>query len=127
MFICEELVMPTTADLTSADPMVRYEAKLDQVDYTRLAANLQARGGIRVTIAGMAHMNFTDLPLRSPLRRLSEGGKIDARRAQEIIQTYVIEFFSRYLVSERPPALDSPLPQLPEVRVQSWPAPQASP
>ena len=126
MFICEELAMPTTADLTSADPAVRYEARLDQVDYSKLAANLQARGGIRVTIAGMAHMNFTDFPLRSPLRRLSSGGKIDARRAQKIIQTYVIEFFSRYLVSERPPALDSPWPQLPEVRVQSWPAPPVS-
>jgi ATP-dependent RNA helicase DDX6/DHH1 len=39
----------------------------------------------------------------------------------------VIEFFSRYLASARPPALDSPLPQFPEVRVQSWPAPQGLP
>jgi hypothetical protein len=106
--------------------MIRYEARLDQVDYSRLAANLRARGGIRVTIAGMAHMNFTDFPLRSPLRRLSGSGTIDARRAQKIIHTYVIEFFSRYLVSGRPPALDSPMPQFPEVRVQSWPAPKAS-
>jgi dienelactone hydrolase len=127
MFICEELAMPTAADLTSADPMIRYEAQLDQVDYSQLSANLQARGGIRVTIAGMAHMNFTDFPLRSPLRRLSEGGTIDPRRAQKIIQTYVIEFFSRYLVSGQPPALDAPLPQFPEVRVQSWRAPPPSP
>jgi dienelactone hydrolase len=127
MFICEELAMPTAADLTSANPMIRYEAQLDQVDYSRLAANLQARGGVRVTIADMAHMNFTDFPLRSPLRRLSQGGKIDPRRAQEIIQTYVIEFFSRYLISAQPPALDSPWPQLPQVRVQSWPAAKAAP
>jgi dienelactone hydrolase len=126
MFICEELQMPTAAAASSADPMTRYEARLDQVDYSQLAANLQALGGIRVTIAGMAHMNFTDFPLRSPLRRLSFGGAIDPRRAQQIIQTYVIEFFSRYLDSERPPALDSPLPQFPEVRVQSWPAPKSS-
>jgi dienelactone hydrolase len=127
LFLCEELVMPTAADLTSADPVIRYEARLDQVDYSRLAANQQALGGIRVTIPGTAHMNFTDGALRSPLRRLSGGGTLDARRAQEIIQTYVIEFFSRYLVSQRPPALDSPWPQAPEVRVQSWPAPKASP
>jgi dienelactone hydrolase len=126
LFICEELAMPTPADMVSADPMIRYEARLDQVDYSQLAANLQALGGIRVTIAGTAHMNFTDVALRSPLRRLSGGGPIDPRRAQEIIQTYVIEFFSRYLVFEPPPALDSPLPQFPEVRVQSWPAPKAS-
>jgi dienelactone hydrolase len=126
MFVCEELTMPTAAELASADPAIRYEARLDQVDYSQLAANLQALGGIRVTIAGTAHMNFTDFALRSPLRRWSGGGPIDARRAQEIIQTYVIEFFSRYLVSGRPPALDSPWPQLPGVRVQSWPAPKAS-
>ncbi|MFL6604093.1 MAG: hypothetical protein ACJ8R9_22575 [Steroidobacteraceae bacterium] len=127
MFICEELQMPTAAALSSPDPMTRYEARLDQVDYSRLAANLQALGGIRVTITGMAHMNFTDVPLRSPLRRLSFGGAIDPHRAQQIIQTYVLEFFSRYLTAARPPALDSPLPQFPEVRVQSWPAPQGSP
>jgi dienelactone hydrolase len=127
MFICEELAMPTPADIASTDAVTRYEARLDQVDYSQLAANLQALGGIRVTIAGTAHMNFTDVPLRSPLRRFSGGGPIDARRAQQIIQTYVIEFFSRYLVSEQPPTLDSPLPQFPEVRVQSWPAPKASP
>ncbi len=120
MFICEELTMPTAADLASSDPTTRYEARLDQVDYSRLAANQQALGGIRVTIAGMAHMNFTDVPLRSPLRRLSGGGAIDPRRAQFLIQTYVVEFFSRYLLSSDPPGLDAPLPQFPEVRVQSW-------
>jgi dienelactone hydrolase len=126
MFICEELAMPTAADLSSANPMIRYEAQLDQADYSQLAANLQARGGVRVTIAGMAHMNFTDFPLRSALRRLSAGGTIDARRAQEIIQTYVIEFFSRYLAGAQPPALDSPWPQFPEARVQIWPSPEES-
>lgn len=123
LFICEELAMPTAADLASSDPMTRYEARLDQADYSKLAANLQALGGIRVTIAGMTHLNFTDVPLRSPLRRLSGGGRIEAGRAQEIIRTYVLEFFSRYLMSEQPPPLNSPLPQLAEVRLQSWPAP----
>lgn len=126
MFICEELAMPTAAELASSDPTVRYEAQLDQVDYSQLAVNLQALGGIRVTIAGMAHLNFTDVPLRSPLRRLSEGGSIDPRRAQRIIQTYVIEFFSRYLTWKTPPALDSPLPSFPEVHIQSWAQPQAA-
>jgi dienelactone hydrolase len=126
MFICEELAMPTTADLTSADPVIRYDARLDQIDYSQLAAHLQARGGIRVNIAGTAHMNFTDFPLRSPLRRLSQGGTIDPRRARQIIQAYVIEFFSRYLLSAQPRPLDSPWPKFPEARVQIWPAPEES-
>ena len=118
--------MPTAADLTSADPTIRYEARLEQVDYSQLAANLQARGGIRVTIAGTAHMNFTDVALRSPLRRFSGGGSIDARRAQEIIQAYVVEFFSRYLSSTQPRPPDSPWPKFPEARVQIWSAPEES-
>jgi dienelactone hydrolase len=126
MFICEELAMPVAADLTSADPRIRYEAILDQVDYSQLAANLQARGGIRVAIAGTAHMNFTDVALRSPLRRFSGGGSIDARRAQEIIQAYVVEFFSRYLSPTQPRLLDPPWPKFPEARVQIWSAPEES-
>jgi dienelactone hydrolase len=126
MFISEELAMPTAADLSSANPRIRYEAQLDQADYSQTAANMQARGGVRVSIAGTAHMNFTDFALRSALRRLSAGGKIDARRAQEIIQTYVIEFFSRYLSSTHPRPLDSPWPEFPEARVQIWPAPEES-
>jgi hypothetical protein len=123
LFICEELALPTQAELTSTDPMTRYEALLDRADYSNLAANLQAHGGIRVTIAGMAHMNFTDVPLRSPLRRLSGGGSIDPERAQFLIRTYVLEFLSRYLASDAPRTPAAPWPQFPEVRVQVWPAP----
>ncbi len=123
MFICEELRMPTADELASPDPVIRYEAQLDQVDYSNLAAHLQANGGIRVNIAGTAHMNFTDDSLRSPLRRLSNGGPIDPARARDIIRDYVVEFFARYLRSAQPPPLDAPLPQTPGVRIQSWPAP----
>lgn len=124
LFLCEELAFPTPAELNSADPATRYEARLDQTDYSNLAANLLAHGGIRVTIAGMAHMNFTDVPLRSPLRRLSGGGTIDPQRAQFLVRTYVLEFFSRYLGSSGPGAQEAPFPRFPEVRVQVWPAPR---
>lgn len=122
LFICEELVMPTEADLESADPMIRYEARLDRADYSALNAHLPARGGVRVTIGGTAHMNFTDIPLRSPLRRFSGGGGIDAQRARLIINIFVVEFFSRYAGPGRPVPLDSAWPQFPEVRLESWPA-----
>jgi hypothetical protein len=72
-------------------------------------------------------MNFTDVPLRSPLRRLNQGGKLDPQRVQLIIQTYVVEFLSRYLQSTNPPPLDSPMPRFPEALVQTWlPAANAS-
>jgi dienelactone hydrolase len=124
MLITEELPMPTAADLASPIGMIRYEAKLDAIDFPNLEANLRAWGGIHIKVAGTAHMNFTDVPLRSPLRRLSEGGSIDARRAQRIIQTYAVEFFSRYLLATRSPALDSSWPRFPEAHLEVWPAPR---
>jgi dienelactone hydrolase len=122
LFISEELRMPTAAELTSPDGAIRYEAMLDQVDYPNLDANMRAHGGVRISIAGTAHMNFTDVPLRSPIRRFTFGGSIDAHRAQEIVQTYVVEFFSRCLLSEEQPPLNSAWAQYPETRVQVWPA-----
>jgi hypothetical protein len=112
--------MPTPADLTSSNPATRYEAILDQVDYGNLDANMRSLGGIRISIAGTAHMNFTDIPLRSPLRRFSYGGTINAQRAQEIIHGYIVEFFSRCLLSSERRRLDSPWRQYPEARVQIW-------
>jgi dienelactone hydrolase len=122
LFMCEELVMPSEADLASTDPMTRFEARMDRVDYSQLDANLRARGGVRATILGTSHMNFTDIPLRSPLRRFNAGGTIDAQRAREIINTFVVEFFSRYAVAGQPSApLDAPWPHFPEVRLEIWP------
>jgi dienelactone hydrolase len=124
LFICEELIVPSQTDLESPEPSIRYEARLDRNDYARLDANQKANGGIRVTIPGMAHMNFTDVPLRSPLSRFASGGKLDARRAQDIVRTFVVEFLLRYGVTGQPPAFDAaPWPRFPEARLQTWPPP----
>jgi dienelactone hydrolase len=127
LLITEDLPMPTRATLTSRNGLIRYEAILDQVDFPNLEANLRSLGGIHVVIFGAAHMNFTDVALRSPLRHFSEGGTIDARRAQRIVQTYAVEFFTRYLLSDLPPPLDAAWPKFPEAKLQAWPTPGALP
>jgi dienelactone hydrolase len=125
MFICEELIVPSDADVASPVPSVRYEARLDRIDYAQLDKNQVANGGIRVTLPGVAHMNFTDIPLRSPLKRFSLGSKLDAQRVQDIIHTYAIDFFERYGVPGRAqPPLDTPWPRFPEAQLRIWPAPR---
>lgn len=125
LFICEQLIFPSDADVASPDPPTRYEAQLDRIDYSQLDKNQAANGGIRVTIPGVAHMNFTDVPLRSPLKRFSSGGgDLDAHRAQDIIRTYVIEFFSRYGRPGVPPPLETPWPRFPEAHIRIWPPPR---
>jgi dienelactone hydrolase len=121
-----QMSLPPAAALTSHNAMIRYEALLDQVDYVNLEAHLRALGGFHVSIAGTEHPNFNDSALRSPLRRLSHGGTIDARRAGVIIQTYVVEFFTRYLQAAQPSAPEHPWPQFSDARLEIWPAPKAS-
>jgi len=124
LFICEQLIVPSDADVASPEPSVRYEAQLDRIDYAQLDRNQAANGGIRVTLPGAAHMNFTDVALRSPLQRFSFGGALDARRVQDITRTYVIEFFERYVRAGRePPPLEAPWPRFPEAQLRIWPAP----
>lgn len=124
MFICETLIVPSDADVASPEPSVRYEARLDRIDYAQLDRNQAANGGIRVTLPGVAHMNFTDVPLRSPLKRFSSGGELDARRVQDITRAYVIEFFERYVRPAREPLpLEAPWPRFPEAQLRIWPVP----
>jgi hypothetical protein len=123
IFVGEELLMPTQAMLTSADPATRYEGLMDQIDYTQLARNLRANGGIQVTIDGTAHPNFSDDVLRSPLRRLSGGGVIDAHRGLFIVNSLVVEFFGQHLAQRPAPLLTANSRPFPEARAESWPAP----
>jgi dienelactone hydrolase len=120
LYVGEELLMPTAAMLSSPDPATRYEAQMDQADYTNLAANLRANGGIQVTIEGMEHPNFSDDVLRSPLRRLSGGGAINARRGLLIVNSLVAEFFGQQL-AQRPARLLAGNPRpFPEARADYW-------
>jgi dienelactone hydrolase len=123
LFVGEELVMPSDAAATSSDPATRYEARMDQIDYTQLANNLRANGGTQVTIAGTAHPNFIDDVLRSPVRRLSGGGPIDARRGLFIVNSLVVAFFEQQLARRPSPLLSGNTRPFPEARAEHWPAP----
>jgi pimeloyl-ACP methyl ester carboxylesterase len=121
LVIGEILEMPSAAALHAASPEIRYEAMLDQIDYSNLARHLRARGGMQVSITGATHPNLSDDALRSPIRRIGGGGRIDARRSLCILNTYVLAFFDQALHS-RPSALlataNSPYP---EVRLDIYP------
>jgi dienelactone hydrolase len=124
LFIGEELLFPTTAALSSRVPATRYEALLDQIDYTNLAKHLREHGGIQVTIAGTTHSNFTDDSLRSPLLRLLRGGgSIDPSRALALLNEYVLAFFDQSLRG-RASNLLAPAPSYTEVHVDVYRTPK---
>jgi pimeloyl-ACP methyl ester carboxylesterase len=86
--------------------------------YTGLRAD-----GYVVQVAGMFHVNLTDLPLWSPLlQRLGVIGPIDPHRAHGIVNAYSVAFFDRYLADAPAPLLDG-RPPYPEVTLESHPKP----
>lgn len=121
LYMTEVLYMPSAADLSSADLNVKYNAEFDKIDYTNVAANLKRHGGLQVTLSGMSHLNFSDMNLRSPLRRYRQGGSIDRFRALEVVNAYVTSFFERELQGKPQPWLDADSSRFPEARVTLWP------
>jgi hypothetical protein len=61
--------------------------------------------------------------LRSPLRRFSGGGAIDARRGLLIVNTLVVEFFGQHLARRPAPRLTGNPRPFPEARADYWPSP----
>jgi dienelactone hydrolase len=75
----------------------------------------QLRGdGYMVAIAGTVHNSFSDLPLYP---RTGPLGAIAPRRGYQVITTYMVAFFDRYLKDQPSPLLDGPSPAYPEVQI----------
>ena len=69
-----------------------------------------------VQVAGMFHVNLTDVPYWSPLLPwLGVTGPIDAQRAHSIVNAYSLSFFNRHLLNRSEPLMDDLSKQYPEV------------
>jgi Platelet-activating factor acetylhydrolase, isoform II len=112
---------PTTAiRLQSKDLQTRRESELTMLDMDNLTRSFRTYGGYMVTVRGARHFDFSDRPLYSPIRRLTEAGTISAARAHEITEAYTLQFFSHALQGKPAPLLamnDSPYK---EVRFDNW-------
>jgi hypothetical protein len=90
------------------------------LDMDNLNRSFRTYGGYMVTVRGARHFDFSDRPLYSPIRRLTEAGTISAARAHEITEAYTLQFFSHALQGKPAPLLamnDSPYK---EVRFDNW-------
>lgn len=78
--------------------------------------------GYLVSIEGTKHFNFSDLPMRQvPLMRplfarLGVTGSIDARRAQQITNAYLVDFFGMALRGSTPTLVGAASQRYPEVQ-----------
>ncbi len=75
--------------------------------------------GYFVKVDGIFHIDFTDTPLWSPLFSwIGACGPIETGRAIQIINTYTLAFFDRYVKGEDAALLDGPSSQFSEVTLE---------
>src|SRR6185437_3900358 len=97
MVMSDDNPEPTTATLQSVNVQTRREAELNARDENNMKKTMQDFGGYFFPILGVKHDNFLDRVLYSPLRRLTEAGRISPRLGHRIIEDYTLQFFSHYL------------------------------
>jgi hypothetical protein len=85
------------------------------------ASSLARFGGYEV-IQGISHDNFRDVSFMSPLRALSQSGRLGPRRAAKIINAYALAFFCQTLRNETADLLVDETRTFPEARLKLHPA-----
>lgn len=80
--------------------------RMDIWDLHNLQRTLGGYGGYVLTIEGTKHMNFSDRSLYSPLRSLTDSGRIDPALAHRIINAYTLAFFDHALRGKAEPLLN---------------------
>jgi predicted dienelactone hydrolase len=122
----KQQIMVMYEAIPNVDPLVRLPStatvseKLDHEDFTALQHSVTQYGGFLIGIKGVQHMDFTDKPLFSPLRRISGRGNLPTQRIQQIVRAYVLNFFDETLRGEKSPLLDREGSPFPEAKYQQW-------
>jgi len=111
-----DAALPTERDLTASDPVHRYMSVLTVLDYQRNVRNFRKYGGLYVAISGGQHLNFAGQVTLSSQRNAG----IAVRRLLEIVNTYVLAFFQKYLNGVDSPLLTADSPTMPEAHLQVW-------
>lgn len=97
-------------------------AGLNEHDLEDIKATMSKFGGYVLSLqdAHVAHFNFSDRALYSPIRKLAESGPVDPRRAHQIIEAYTLAFFSHVLKGTSEPILEPGARPFPEATLDIW-------
>jgi dienelactone hydrolase len=119
MLIYAQAAPPTDVFRVPHDTAIE-RVPLDQWDAANVRRTLSEYGGIVISIRGAKHFNFADRALYSPVRRLTEAGRIRPERAHLITNEYVLAFFSETLNGTYQPILHQNTSHFPEVTQEEW-------
>lgn len=88
--------------------------KKAELNLMRNSANI---GGHTIYIGNSAHLNFTDSQFFSPIFKLfGATGNIDPQRSNTIVNSYILDFFDKYLKNENGSLITEPNNKFPEVK-----------
>jgi hypothetical protein len=116
--IYESLPYAPRVDISGIAPGKRREIELTRKQFDRMKTSLSKFGGYWMTITGITHMDFTDSPFFSPLRRRSARSTAIAH----IVSQYARAFFDKHLRNIEQPLLDGSPAEIPEVHLEVWKA-----
>lgn len=126
MILSDDTPLPSTADLASPRADIRFTSELTLEDSRRSAAIMARFGGVRATILGSRHSNFSDQPLIWPIRRMVGAGAVPPEKAFRLVSGYAAAFFRKYLNGEDAPLLRAGAVPPDGARLEHWAAPGQS-
>ncbi len=91
---------------------------ISSIQKTAIRRTFDLREGYCVRVRGAYHRNYSDSPLFSPFRFLTHAGPIEPRRAFEIVNDYVLNFFQYTLLGLPAPLMKGPSPKYPEATIE---------
>ena len=95
------------------------EIRLTLDTMRQLYADLPPGDGYYLSIPGMFHVNFLDVPAWTPIAsRLGITGPIDGQRGFDILNAYMVAFFDNKLKGLPSPLLDGPSEEYREVQFE---------
>jgi len=106
------------ADISGITDRKRRDVEFTRKQFNQMKTSLSKFGGYWLTISGLTHMEFSDSPFFSPLRRRCASPTAIAR----LISTYARAFFDQHLRNIEQPLLDGRIPGVPELRLEVWAA-----
>jgi dienelactone hydrolase len=113
--------LPSEDDLQCPDPRKRLHMQMIDLDIRRIHRSLARYGGYYLTIRGSAHSNYSDRPLYSPLKKLTDAGSIDVMTAFDIVNNYALAFFDQYLNGNRQDLLEQQSGRYPDADFECHP------
>jgi predicted dienelactone hydrolase len=118
LFLMDETPVPTNRDLAQTSGSRRRELVLLAESFESIRRHFSAEG-YWASLKGAYHMNFSDSPFYTPVRRLTHAGPIDPVRAGRIINACTLSFFDKYLNHHDNHLLDAAQRKFPELEIES--------